>query len=217
LRAGVTGDDLQGRWHDLADRLGLDRGHRVYAKLAACHSEPQRHYHTLKHVAECLRLLDELHETAGDPDVLELALWFHDAVCDTRARDNEERSAELARQTLRAVGAKWELSDRVAVLIRATDHTLGSKASGDAALICDLDLASLGAEKPTFDLNTDLIRREYDWVDDAEFDRSCIAFFQDLLAREQIYRTPAMRARFEERARANLAQSLNSLRAPARG
>ncbi len=204
-------DDLQARWHDLADRLGLDGERSVYETLAACHSEPQRHYHTLAHVAECLRLLDELQDLARDRDALELALWFHDAVCDTRAHDNEKRSAKLALETLRAAGAEREVAERVAALVRATDHNLGPGSSDDAALICDLDLASLAAEQPTFEQNTGLIRREYDWVDDAEFRLRCIAFFQDLLARDQIYRTPAMRARFEARARANLAGGLSSL------
>lgn len=207
----MAADDLHARWHDLADRLGLDGERRVYETLAACHSEPQRHYHTLAHVAECLRLLDELQDLPRDRDALELALWFHDAVCDTRAHDNEKRSATLALETLRAAGAEREVAERVAGLVRATDHSLGPSFSDDAALICDLDLASLGAEQPTFEHNTGLIRREYDWVDDAEFRLRCIAFFQDLLARDQIYRTPAMRARFEERARANLASGLSSL------
>jgi predicted metal-dependent HD superfamily phosphohydrolase len=207
----MAGGDLQARWHDLADRLGLVGERRVFDTLAACHSQPQRHYHTLAHVAECLHLLDGLHEVARDPDALELALWFHDAVCDTQAEDNEERSAELALETLHAAGAERQLAERVAALVRATDHSLGASAAGDAALICDLDLASLAAEQPAFEQNTALIRREYDWVDDTEFDRRCVVFFQDLLARERIYRTRAMRARFEERARANLVNGLSSL------
>jgi len=207
-------DALQARWLGLADRIGLDRERRVYETLAARYSEPQRHYHTLTHVGECLQLFDAVHALARDPDAVELGLWFHDAVCDARARNGEERSAEFARQTLCAAGARRQLAEEVATLVRATDHSLDASAEGDAALVCDLDLASLAAEQARFEQNTDLIRREYVWLDDAEFRRICVAFFQTLLAREHIYRTPAMRVRFETRARANLERGVATLGTP---
>ena len=63
---------LAARWK-LADRL-------LYDALLARYSEPRRRYHTLQHLAECFAAFD-----------VELALWFHDAIYNTRRSDNEQR------------------------------------------------------------------------------------------------------------------------------
>ena len=38
---------------------------------------------------------------ATQPDAMEIALWYHDAIYDTHAADNEEQSATLAAHILR--------------------------------------------------------------------------------------------------------------------
>ncbi|HLV75083.1 MAG TPA: hypothetical protein VKY91_20080, partial [Vulgatibacteraceae bacterium] len=48
--------------------------------LLARWREPQRRYHTVAHLTAVLDRVDELAEYAGDPDVVRLAAWFHDAV-----------------------------------------------------------------------------------------------------------------------------------------
>lgn len=79
-------------------------GGRLWEKyIAARYTEPQRHYHTLAHLEEMLRRLDEFEANAPAAHrlpaggtqrlVLELALLFHDAVYDPQRGDNEERSA----------------------------------------------------------------------------------------------------------------------------
>src|SRR5438045_2724195 len=54
-------------------------------------SQPHRAYHTLQHFEECLVLLDSV-----DPDAhaIEVVFWFHDAVYDTHATNNEMLSAD---------------------------------------------------------------------------------------------------------------------------
>ena len=55
--------------------LSIDIWH---SRLLEAWSEPQRAYHTLQHLEECLNLLDET--DCKQPTVVEMALWFHDAV-----------------------------------------------------------------------------------------------------------------------------------------
>ena len=76
--------------------LGIAPHADIYARLAATYREPHRHYHTAAHISACLDELDGARELASFPFEVEAALWFHDAVYDTRASDNEERSAQWA-------------------------------------------------------------------------------------------------------------------------
>jgi predicted metal-dependent HD superfamily phosphohydrolase len=91
-----------------------------YARLAQAYSEPHRYYHTFRHVTECLDVFDSARHLADQPDAVEIAIWFHDAVYDTRSSDNEERSAILARQCLLEAGVGNGFVDTVSQLIVAT-------------------------------------------------------------------------------------------------
>ena len=60
-------------------------GGALFARLMAAYAEPQRHYHTQQHLAECLEHLAAAYSLASEPGEVELALWFHDAIYDIKA------------------------------------------------------------------------------------------------------------------------------------
>jgi len=76
---------LTKRWNTLWSHLTPVPSSELLAQLLIAWREPQRHYHTLQHLEECLALFDTLRHTAQHPHEIELALWFHDAVYDVRA------------------------------------------------------------------------------------------------------------------------------------
>lgn len=89
------------RWRALLRSAGASEvSSGWYDRLAVAYAKPERHYHNGRHVRECLREFEPVRHLAIEPAAVELALWFHDAVCDPRANDNEHRSAGLARQCL---------------------------------------------------------------------------------------------------------------------
>jgi len=178
--------------------------------LHAAYDAPPRRYHTREHLGECLALFDRHRALAGQPDEVEMALWFHDAVYDLRARDNEERSADWARRELRQAGVAPERVARVAALILATRHA-APPAGDDAALTVDIDLAILGAERRRFEAYEAQVRAEYRWVPGPLFRRTRREVLAAFLARAPLYRTPALREAFEERAQENLARALRQL------
>lgn len=175
----------------------------LYEQLLQAYSEPQRHYHTLQHLAECLQLQSESTHLAQRPAEIAIALWFHDAVYDVKAHDNEARSADWAVTALQAAGVSAEVQARAHALIMATEHTAAPLA-GDAALLVDIDLAILGAAPTRFAEYEWQIRQEYAWVPEDVFMAKRHAVLQAFVARLNVYSTAFLHSKLESAARANL-------------
>lgn len=203
---------LRDRWTSLWSRLGGNPASAVrpYDRLAARYGEPHRHYHTLAHVEHCLLEFGGIRDLADHADSIELAVWFHDAVYDPRAKDNEERSAELARNVLDVGGFGPELCDRVAELVLETKHA-DRPTSNDAALLIEADLAILGQPDAAFDEYERGIRREYAFVPDEAFAAGRAVVLRSFLARPSIFHSHPMRRKYEDAARRNLERSLERL------
>lgn len=180
----------------------------VHRALIEAWSEPHRRYHDIRHLGACLALFDEVRHLAARPAEVELALWFHDAVYDTNATDNERRSADWARRALLDGGAPTEVAGRVAELVVATAHTGEGSNLSDAALLNDIDLAILGSDTEAFAAYEAGVREEYGWVEDEAFARARVAILRRLLARAPLYATKELRERFETSARANLERAI---------
>jgi predicted metal-dependent HD superfamily phosphohydrolase len=63
----------------------------IHHELEALYSQPHRHYHNLRHVAECLAEFDLARELARQSIAAELAIWFHDADYDTYTQAQDAR------------------------------------------------------------------------------------------------------------------------------
>jgi len=209
----VSGDDssLEASWR----RAWADAGVAVadaalLQRLLAAWREPQRCYHTLQHLAECVAAFAAARGLAQRPGEVELALWFHDAIYDVHRHDNEARSAAWARDALTASGAGVEAAARVHDLVLATRHAAAAETS-DAKLLVDVDLGILGAPPERFAQYEAQIRDEYAWVDDATFRRRRREVLTGFLARPTIYATDHFRTLLETAARANLERSIAQL------
>lgn len=195
------------RWQRLWREQGIPAPAGLFEALLDAWREPQRHYHTLQHLDECFAHFDALRPLAQHPVEIELALWFHDAVYDVHARDNEARSAEWADSALAAAGLAPEVRARIHALIMATCHD-ALPASPDAQLLTDIDLAILGASPERFAEYEEQIRAEYVHVQPALFAGKRRDILQGFLDREHIFQTSPCRDRFEAAARRNLARAI---------
>jgi predicted metal-dependent HD superfamily phosphohydrolase len=191
------------RWDALWRRIGARADAAVYDVLARRYAEPHRAYHTLGHVARCLEEWDGARALASAPDACELAIWFHDAVYDPSAADNEARSAELAAEACRAAGLPRDFARLVAGLVLDTRHA-GPAATSDGALVADTDLAILGRPPDEFAAYEEGIRREYAGVPEAEYRKGRSDFLLRFLDRPALYATAHFRGRYEAPARRNL-------------
>ncbi|MFO1484158.1 MAG: hypothetical protein U1F71_12440 [Verrucomicrobiaceae bacterium] len=183
-----------------------------HARLISAWSEPQRAYHTLQHLDECLRFFEEI-KAAGlmsRPDLVEMALWFHDVVYDPKGSDNEERSAGLALQAL----GDGETAHEVARLIMLTkSHTSGD--GSDDAWIIDIDLAILGQPWERVLEYEGQIRQEYSWVPEEVYREKRVEILRGFLDRKQLYLTVWARQRLEQPARENLRRLIGIVAASA--
>jgi predicted metal-dependent HD superfamily phosphohydrolase len=204
--------DLSRRFAELLRRLGAAADPRPLADaVLAAWTEPDRRYHDLDHLRDCLAELDGAPADGADHDRVEAALWFHDAIYDPRAGDNEALSAEWARRALSELGVPPPVADDVARLVELTRHT-DPAPDPSGRLLCDIDLAILGREPATFDTYDRQIREEYAWVSEPDFRAARAAVLAGLLARAPLYQTEHFRRRYETVARTNLERALKTLR-----
>ena len=95
-----------------------------------------------------------------------------------------------------------------------TPAVLGDAAADrDAALFLDMDLSILGAPPAAFDAYEEAIRREYDWVDEADWRKGRADVLKRFAARPAIFHTEVFGQRLEAPARQNIARSLARLAA----
>lgn len=170
-----------------------------------------RAYHNLDHIGYMRELFNiECRDLAEDPDSLEWAIWFHDAIQFTRspvAGANEFLSGIVATEDQNFPQGKIH---KVKGLISATSHK-GNFLDIDSHLICDLDLAILGAVEHAYDVYEQRVHKEYEWVPEDIWRTQRVRILSDFLSRERIYQTDFWHEKLEEKARANLTRAIDAL------
>ena len=173
-------------------------------ELIAAYAAPGRHYHNLAHIEDCLAALARVEGlSAHAHEILSEAIWWHDVVYDPTRSDNEELSAQLAERHVRA-----DIRSEVGRLIRLTkthdveaDDRLG-------AILISIDLSILGAEPVRYDAYAAAIRQEFIHVNDADYHAGRAAVLRRFAARAVIYPDASFAAKYDRRARDNLAREL---------
>jgi predicted metal-dependent HD superfamily phosphohydrolase len=201
--------DLVDRWVALA---GPHTRH-IGTELDRRYGESHRRYHTRAHLVAVLDLVDELAGHADYPDAVRIAAWFHDAVYDPERADNEERSARLAARMLADTDVPDAVVARVVRLVELTATHAPEEGDRDGQVLCDADLAVLGAEPERYAAYAAAVREEYAFVPDEFFRAGRAEVLNGLLALPRLFHTPAARERFEERARDNVRTELLLLNA----
>jgi predicted metal-dependent HD superfamily phosphohydrolase len=204
-------NDLDASWQSAWAAAGWAApGHALLDDLLQRYSEPQRHYHTLQHLSECLAQAPRVAALAERPGEVLIALWFHDAVYDIGHRDNEARSAVMASAAVRAAGGDDEAAQRVHDLVMATEHH-ALPVTRDAQVLVDVDLSILGAAPIRFDEYQRQVRDEYRHVPELLFRSKRREVLEGFLQRPRIFNTEAYAGELEAQARSNLRRSIDQL------
>ncbi|MGN6578118.1 MAG: HD domain-containing protein [Nocardioides sp.] len=193
-------EDLRARWP-------LPGADGLRDRLLAAYDAPSRGYHDLTHLAEVLAHVDLLADAADDLEAVLLAAWFHDAVYDGGA-DDEERSAAWAEEELPAARVEPARVAEVARLVRLTATHRPDPDDRDGQVLSDADLAILAAGPDRYAAYVAGVRAEHAAVPDDDFRRGRAAVLRDLLAKPELFHTARARELWEERARANAGREL---------
>lgn len=181
------------------------------------HREPHRLYHGVRHlefvVGDLVEVLSDEAAPTRPPDhgVVIAAAFFHDVVYDPRSSTNEIDSAAFARRLLTDV-PEWGHArlDELERLVLLTRSHLATDDDPAGALLCDADLAILGADPGVYEAYRRGVRAEYAHVPDDAWRTGRARVLESFLEREIIFRTQWFRSR-EFRARSNLTAELASL------
>lgn len=217
-------NELGTHFFSLFNDLNVDRDKllHVFNLLIQKYSEPSRSYHTLKHIHSMLSYLET--QDVHDRRVVELAVWFHDAIYDTAKTDNELESAMLARAILRTLDVHEDIALRASVLVMATaDHTtidpkrFPDYFARDMEIFLDADMSILGAPPEEYALYARGIKEEYSekytGASVTRYREGRITFLTELLGRKKLFLTKSAQKQFEQQARENIAWEIGMLQA----
>ena len=207
---------LHKRWRTLWNEVGGNASGAdiCFDDLIRRYRERWRTYHTRHHIEAMLIEFDAFRESDEfrliDPKVVEMAVWYHDAIYYPEMRNNEERSAELFRMVGECTYLAEPFVRKVMLAILATKHSEASD-DPDVRTLCDLDLAILGQPKKLFDQYEPQIWEEYAHVPEDRFRAGRIAILRGFEKQQNIYSTDFFRKKYDAQAQENIERSIRQL------
>lgn len=199
-------------WLNLWHRLGVYTDNKIfnaYEELLERYNEPHRKYHNLAHINHCLGEFSAIRSLANEPDILELAIWYHDAIYYLNVDDNEERSADLVKGVMRKFLLPEGLIKVVTEIIIATKHS-EVPGSFDAKLMLDIDISNIGSAEKFKETNKQ-VREEYSLAPENVFNSGRSNILQSFLNRPSIYLTEFFQEKYEKTARENIETAIKNL------
>ena len=180
----------------------------LWQEIKSSYTHPSRYYHNLDHIQDMIQKWEELKDKFEQPELVALAIFYHDIIYTVSRKDNEEKSADLAMDCLKPLGLKQGQLDDIHHLILATKaHELSE--DSDANFLLDLDLMTLGKDRETYKEYVKNIRKEYKMYPDFFYKPGRKKVLKHFLAMESIYKTVLFQESHEAQARANLLWELN--------
>jgi predicted metal-dependent HD superfamily phosphohydrolase len=199
-------ETLKYSWETLLQLFSVEPriSQKIFFELVTAYSSTSRFYHTLKHIQQILETIEQMRPLAKNFSTIQLAVWFHDVIYDSKYLDNEERSAEYAVTALTYLKIPITTVESVQHLILNTKHHQAAASDIDSQILLDADLAILGSPELEYKAYTQAIRQEYSWVDDQSYRVGRQQVLQKLLQRKRIYFTKQMFVSLEATARRNI-------------
>ena len=188
----------------------------LWLDIAAHYNETQRAYHSLHHIQQLFFQFEQICQHLHEPNIIALALYYHDVIYNPRRADNELKSAEYMSDKLSPHLNHQQCQHIYDLIMMTATHQLTELADegkrSDAAYMLDMDLSILGMAWPEYEHYAQAIRQEYAHVPMADYKTGRTQVLQTLLAHPRLYLTEHYQ-QLETQARTNLAREINLLHA----
>lgn len=204
-------DTLPEKWLHLVDGLLPQAAAEAeWRLLRTQYEEPVRAYHNLEHIGQMLHILQMWPGDEAMPTAVSLAVWYHDAVYDPQASDNEAQSAALLAANLTGLVADEIVQEAVRLVLLTIHHQADEQDVWGRRMI-DADLSNFGSARAQFCQNSAAIRREYAHVPEAAYRAGRQLVLQRFLERQPLFLTQWGRQQWETAARQNIQYEIEQL------
>ena len=170
-------------------------------------SDKRLHYHTPVHVLSMFQFVETHFPDEKLADWEELAVWFHDSVYIPQLPGiSEELSYTFMRAMVEPAFTNTKLAE-AQFASETTAHHLHSVTNHLYNTVMDLDLASAFIGDMT--TRNAAIRREFDYVNDADFFVHRKEFFEKMIGKGFIFRSIEFKDKFEAEAMENIKREID--------
>ncbi len=174
-----------------------------WTEIEQSYSQKSRKYHNLIHLENMILELEEVKDKISDYDSILFSIFYHDIIYKATSKDNEEKSAELAKTRLDKLNLHQE---KIAIIQNQILATKSHKRSEDADtnFLLDADLAILGQNWEIYKNYIQQIRKEYSIYPDFIYKPGRKKVLTHFLEFEAIFKTNYFKEKYEENARENI-------------
>lgn len=133
--------------HSNNEKLILD----YWKEIEKSYSQKSRKYHNLSHLENMILELENVKKEISDYNVMLFSVFYHDIIYKATAKDNEEKSAEIAKTRLEKLNIS---DDRISKIYNQILATKSHKRSDDSDtnFLLDADLAILGKDWKVYEI-----------------------------------------------------------------
>lgn len=183
--------------------------------ISTQYSKPYRHYHSLSHLEDLFSKLDQISALIQKPQIVELAIFFHDLIYEPESKTNEQDSAQwfvnFAKECTTMKPEDISLVERY--ILQTANHLSCNEQHGhDLLYFLDLDLSILGSHSTDqYSKYAQGVRQEYSVLSDEQFCAGRSQFLKKMLAVENLFYTSHFRISIGEKAKENMQRELHEL------
>lgn len=181
-----------------------------WQEIEKSYSQKSRKYHNLLHLENMILELEDVRDQISDYDALLFSVFYHDIIYKATSKDNEEKSAELAKIRLEKLTIS---NDRIANIYNQILATKSHKISDDSDnnFLLDTDLAILGKDWKVYENYVQQIREEYSIYPDFLYKPGRKKVLTHFLEFDEIFKTDYFKEKYEKLARQNIQKEISML------